>query len=120
MATRSLVVGTKSPVVAGILSFLIPGAGSIYAGRLGRGLATFFFGIPIFITVILLFMPLMGIWALLLWLLIPLEAAIHAAKVGECPFCRGKVDKRATICPHCQRDLLSASPPAGNLISNSP
>ena len=29
---------------------------------------------------------------------------IELARTKECPHCRTRIDKRATTCPHCQKD----------------
>lgn len=56
-------VGTKSPGLAAVLSFLISGLGQIYVGRIGRGIAILLGGIVIAaISFFLLFIPMIIYW----------------------------------------------------------
>jgi TM2 domain-containing membrane protein YozV len=47
--------GTKSPGIGALLSFIIPGAGQLYAGRITRGLLFLFLGIPFAVIVAVFF-----------------------------------------------------------------
>jgi hypothetical protein len=64
----------KIPIVAGILSFIVPGLGIIYAGEKLKGL--FYMGIAVFvlssmITLRYLFLPyliILGFWIFVIWI----------------------------------------------------
>jgi TM2 domain-containing membrane protein YozV len=61
-APPQVVYGTKSPGIGVLLSFFIPGAGQLYAGRITRGLLFLFLGIPVAVILAVLFF----------WLIFPL------------------------------------------------
>ena len=57
----------KSPGVAALLSLLFTGAGQVYCGRAGRGVAFFFAAmfsaLLIFVLIGLILLPIVWIWA---------------------------------------------------------
>jgi TM2 domain-containing membrane protein YozV len=101
---RIPIEGSKSWLVAGLLSLLIPGLGDLYNGRIGRGIATFVFCLVL----VALFLPL----AVILWPAAALQSALMAAGIGRCPFCRANIDRKALRCRHCGSDLFEDAAPA--------
>jgi hypothetical protein len=35
--------------------------------------------------------------------------ADRSGRTGECPFCKERMRSDATVCPHCQRDVVAGS-----------
>ena len=60
--TSRVTVGTKNAGFAAVLSLIIPGAGQMYAGRIGRGLLFLFIVIPLTAIIALFFF----------WLILPI------------------------------------------------
>jgi TM2 domain-containing membrane protein YozV len=67
-ATAVALLGRKSAGVAAILSLLFTGAGQMYCGRVGRGIAffcaAFFCALLMFVLIGFILLPIVLIWAL--------------------------------------------------------
>ena len=67
IAFAAMAINHKSTGVAVLLSLLLTGAGQVYCGRVGRGIAFFFAGLfsamMIFVLVGLILLPIVWIWA---------------------------------------------------------
>ncbi len=57
----------KSPFLSGAFSFFLPGAGQVYCGKIGRGIAIFLVGLVLDLVAVFSF-GLLGIAALFFWL----------------------------------------------------
>lgn len=102
----------KSPVLAFLLSLIVPGLGHFYLGRTGRAIGTILGTImvlPLLFVVLGPFMAaaalnplwLVGAW----WLGAAGEAAMAAQRMARCPYCTRIIDRRATVCPYCTRSV---------------
>jgi hypothetical protein len=49
---------------------------------------------------------LFGVLLFLPALIIILARGPNPEKFGKCPYCKGLIERDATVCPHCGRDIL--------------
>jgi hypothetical protein len=106
-AQETAAIEDKSLPLAIGLNLLLPGAGSIYLGRVMLGIVAL-----LIVSLIVLGSGLL--WFVATWLVVNMimaidmwilfiknEAALEAAGTRRCPYCAELIQKEASVCKHC-------------------
>jgi TM2 domain-containing membrane protein YozV len=94
---RSLIISENGGCLAMFLSLLIPGLGQFLMGQVIAG-------IVFFIVAVVIALPTLGIGYLAMSIISMI--AVGTSTISKCHHCKSIVDSMATICKHCQSDLI--------------
>src|SRR5437867_806253 len=97
----------KSEVLALVLSLVIPGAGQMYCGKIGRGV-----GILIVTIVLLLFFVGIIVYIWQIYDAYKCAQRYNREHMMRCPRCGNPVPMGAVACPTCGQPLMMAAPVA--------